>query len=502
MIAALSATARPLARALPSRLRRTVGAADLRSRLCACSTPPTGTSDAASTASGCSSTRRTSSTTWSRSCATRRVDVVVVAGDVYDRALPSVDTVRLLNDAVERIVDAGAQLRADQRQPRLRRPAGLRRPGARARRRAPAHAGSRTSLAPSWSPTTTAVALYGVPYLEPRTGRGPRWARERSHHGRAVRGDGPGPGRPRHREPAARVRCWPRTPSWSAARSATPSATSASAGVGSVPRVFDGAGLRRARPPARARSGSSEAVRYSGSPLALLVRRGSATARAPGWSTSAPTGPAARSRRSEAPVPRPLAVLRGDLERPARATRGTRARRASWCQVTLTDAGPAAGRDGAAARPLPAHAGRSRSRRAARRPGSADVRHSVCAVRSRSTSAAASSSTCAAASRSSSGDRALLREALEGGSAGRDGRGGPATAARTRCGMRLHRLRVEAFGPVRRGRGGGLRRPRRGLFLLHGPDRRGQVQRAGRRLLRALRPGAGCPGARTTAPAQ
>src|SRR4029078_9425725 len=34
----------------------------------------------------------------------------VVAADVYDRALPSVDTVRLLNDAVERIVDSGAQL--------------------------------------------------------------------------------------------------------------------------------------------------------------------------------------------------------------------------------------------------------------------------------------------------------------------------------------------------------------------------------------------------------
>src|SRR4029078_10180556 len=40
----------------------------------------------------------------------QRVDVVVVAGDVYDRALPSVDTVRVLNGAVEQVVDAGAQL--------------------------------------------------------------------------------------------------------------------------------------------------------------------------------------------------------------------------------------------------------------------------------------------------------------------------------------------------------------------------------------------------------
>ncbi|MFP5367775.1 MAG: exonuclease SbcCD subunit D, partial [Actinomycetes bacterium] len=38
------------------------------------------------------------------------VDVVLVAGDVYDRALPGVDVVRLLDEALVRITSAGAKV--------------------------------------------------------------------------------------------------------------------------------------------------------------------------------------------------------------------------------------------------------------------------------------------------------------------------------------------------------------------------------------------------------
>lgn len=38
------------------------------------------------------------------------VEAVVVSGDIYDRALPSPDTVELLSDAVTRLVDTGAQV--------------------------------------------------------------------------------------------------------------------------------------------------------------------------------------------------------------------------------------------------------------------------------------------------------------------------------------------------------------------------------------------------------
>ena len=41
---------------------------------------------------------------------TEKVDVVLIAGDVYDRALPGVDVVRLLDDALVRLTDAGAQV--------------------------------------------------------------------------------------------------------------------------------------------------------------------------------------------------------------------------------------------------------------------------------------------------------------------------------------------------------------------------------------------------------
>ncbi|NUR93309.1 MAG: exonuclease subunit SbcD, partial [Nonomuraea sp.] len=39
-----------------------------------------------------------------------RVDVVAIAGDVYDRALPPVDAVSLLQDALRRIVGEGARV--------------------------------------------------------------------------------------------------------------------------------------------------------------------------------------------------------------------------------------------------------------------------------------------------------------------------------------------------------------------------------------------------------
>jgi len=39
-----------------------------------------------------------------------RVDAVLVAGDVYDRALPAPETVELLDETLVRLTDAGAQV--------------------------------------------------------------------------------------------------------------------------------------------------------------------------------------------------------------------------------------------------------------------------------------------------------------------------------------------------------------------------------------------------------
>ena len=40
--------------------------------------------------------------------AARQVDAVLIAGDVYDRALPPPDAVELLSRTVTRLIDAGA----------------------------------------------------------------------------------------------------------------------------------------------------------------------------------------------------------------------------------------------------------------------------------------------------------------------------------------------------------------------------------------------------------
>ena len=56
-----------------------------------------------------------------------RVDAVLVSGDVYDRALPSVDAVALCNDALRPPGRDRHPGGPDQRQPRLGAPARLRR---------------------------------------------------------------------------------------------------------------------------------------------------------------------------------------------------------------------------------------------------------------------------------------------------------------------------------------------------------------------------------------
>src|SRR6202451_784705 len=101
-----------------------------------------------------------------------KVDVVLVAGDIYDRAVPPVDAVELCEDALLRLHDTGARIvlisgnhdsarrlgfgsgLLDQAGGHLRTP-----PGA---------------LGPPGMPGDgpTPVAVYGVPYLEPDAVRG------------------------------------------------------------------------------------------------------------------------------------------------------------------------------------------------------------------------------------------------------------------------------------------------------------------------------------------
>ena len=196
----------------------------LPSSACASSTPPTGTWAGRSTVSGCSVPRRRTSTTCSRSSSPRSVDLVVVSGDVYDRALPPVDAVELADDTFARLAASRRPGRGLQRQPRLGRPARLQRPARRRRRRAPAHplAGRRHAGAARGRARPGRRLRHPLP----RARRGPRrlGARRPQPRGRADRGDGAGATPTSPPGPAPARWCW-RTPSSPAARRGPPDAS-------------------------------------------------------------------------------------------------------------------------------------------------------------------------------------------------------------------------------------------------------------------------------------
>lgn len=97
------------------------------------------------------------------------VDVVLIAGDVYDRALPAVDVVELFNEALERITVAGAQavISSGNHDSAVR--LGF---GGKLIERGGVHL--RTRIEDIGRPALfrvddeVEVAVYGLPYLEPR----------------------------------------------------------------------------------------------------------------------------------------------------------------------------------------------------------------------------------------------------------------------------------------------------------------------------------------------
>ena len=110
-----------------------------------------------------------------------RVDVVLVAGDVYDRALPSLDAVRLCNEALRRLRDTGARVVIISGNHDSASRLGF---GADLIDAAGIHL--RTEPAGSGRPVVLAdqhgeVAVYGIPYLEPDAVRAELGCDERSH---------------------------------------------------------------------------------------------------------------------------------------------------------------------------------------------------------------------------------------------------------------------------------------------------------------------------------
>jgi exonuclease SbcD len=254
------------------------------------------------------------------------VDTVLVSGDVYDRALPSPDTVELLSQGVTRLIDAGAVvvLSSGNHDSAIRL-------GFASDLLARAGLHIRTNLDSVGVPVMVKdTAIYPLPYLEPSVAADRIGADERTHAAvlRAamdrVRADASA-------RPGGSVVM--------AHAFVTGGATSESerdisvGGVSAVhPEVFadaDYVALGHLHGPQRI----SETARYCGSPVALSFsevhhRKGSLLVDvSPGSLTTEAI---------LAPVAKPLAILRGDLEDLLRDPRHHGAESA-YCQITLTD---------------------------------------------------------------------------------------------------------------------------------------------------------------------
>ena len=255
------------------------------------------------------------------------IDAVLVSGDVYDRALPSPETVELLSDAVTRLIDAGAAvvLSSGNHDSAIRL-------GFASDLLARAGLHIRTSLDSVGMPVLIKdVAIYPLPYLEPSVAADRLGAKERTHAG-VLR--------------AAMDRVRADAGSRSGARVVmahafvTGGATSESerdisvGGVSAVhPDVFtdaDYVALGHLHGPQQIH----ETVRYSGSPIALSFseashRKGSLLVTVSADATDIETVPA--------PVTRSLEVLRGNLAELLSDPRH-RGAESAYCQITLTDA--------------------------------------------------------------------------------------------------------------------------------------------------------------------
>lgn len=277
------------------------------------------------------------------------VDVVLIAGDVYDRALPGVDVVSLLDDALVRLTDAGAQvvLTSGNHDSAIRLGFAsrlLERGGVHLRTRLaeldtpvmfPLDAGDvpAAGAAPGTGPV---LAIYGIPWLEPRLVAEQlgvetashfevtRAATERIRTDLAARAES----RTVHSVVLAHTFA-------SGGISSDSERDLSIGGVGAVPLdLFDGFGYT-ALGHLHGRQELSSTVRYSGSPLAYSFSE--AKHKKGSWLVEVDAAGIGGIREVLWSAPRTLAVLRGKLDELLTAEDLAWAE-AAYCQITLTDA--------------------------------------------------------------------------------------------------------------------------------------------------------------------
>lgn len=263
----------------------------------------------------------------------QRVDAVLVAGDVYDRAVPPLAAVELFDDALHRLAGLGVPTVMISGNHDSARRLGV---GAGLIERAGIHL--RTDPAGCATPVVLAddhgdVAFYGLPYLEPALVREALGA-EAAGHTAVLRAA-------MDRVRADLATRAPGTRSVVLAHAfVTGGAPSDSerditvGGVDSVPaEIFDGVDYA-ALGHLHGCQSITERIRYSGSPLAYSFSE--ARHRKSMWLVDLGPGGAVAAERVDCPVPRPLARIRGRIEELIGDPDLARHEDA-WVEATLTD---------------------------------------------------------------------------------------------------------------------------------------------------------------------
>jgi exonuclease SbcD len=271
------------------------------------------------------------------------VDVVLIAGDVYDRALPGVDVVGLLDDALVRLTGAGAQvvLTSGNHDSAIR--LGF---ASRVLERGGVHL--RTRLAELDKPvlfplagggdtdSDAVLAIYGIPWLEPRLVAGQLGVETASHFEvtraatERIRAD------LHDRAETRTVHSVVLAHTFASGGISSDSERDLSiGGVGAVPLdLFDGFSYT-ALGHLHGRQELSPAVRYSGSPLAYSFSE--AKHKKGSWLVDVDATGIGGVREVLWDAPRTLAVLRGKLDQLLGSEEFAWAE-AAYCQITLTDA--------------------------------------------------------------------------------------------------------------------------------------------------------------------
>ena len=256
------------------------------------------------------------------------VDAIVVAGDLYDRALPSVDAVALADDALARLAAVAPVVVVSGNHDSATR-LGF---GSSLLARAGLHL--RTDPLRSGEPVLVGkLALYPIPYLEPDAVRGPLGVEERGHGPvlaaamELVRAD-------LVRRPAG-IRSVVVAHAFVAGAAASESERDlAMGGAASVPATtfsgVDYVALGHLHGPQRV----GDDGRYAGSPLAFSF---SEATHAKSVALVELSGAEPAVELVRCPVPRPLARVRGTLEE-LLADAAHEAAEEAWVEVTLTDA--------------------------------------------------------------------------------------------------------------------------------------------------------------------